>query len=121
MATVTINPPLGSDGAAPIKRRYGVGSASVQTSGIADCDAIDVRDYRDIAVKPPAAVTALTVYTAETADGTYVLVDSIGTNGVVTVVASKWNTLDTAKIGPFGFIKLLPTGGSGTASIVGKT
>lgn len=120
MATVLLNPPSGSDGATATKRRYGVGSASLAAL-LADCDAIDIREYRDVAVKPPAAVTSLAVYASETASGTYVLVDNIGTAGAVTVTASKWNVLDTAKIAPFGFIKLLPTGGTGTASILGKT
>lgn len=121
MATKTIDPVIGSDSAHATKKRWGLATAVAVTSAIGTCDAIDVRDYRDLAVKPSAGVTALSVYASETVGGTYVLVDSIGTNGSVTVVASKWNVLDTTKIAPFGWIKLLAAGADGTVSITGKT
>ena len=120
MATVIISPPANSMSASPIKRRWGQVSAAVNTV-LANCDVIDVRDFRDIAVKPPVSVTSLTVYSSETENGTYVIVNDIGTAGVVTVVADKWNVLDTTKIGPFGFIKLLSAGASGSAVVQGKT
>ena len=121
MATKTIDAPARSDGAAPYKRRYGVATTVAVHATLGSCDVLDARDYRDIAVKPPASVTALAVYASETADGTFVLVDNIGTAGDVTVTASKWNTLDTAKIGPYGFLKFQSTGANGNMSVVGKT
>lgn len=120
MATVVVNPGANSLGASPVKRRWGTVSAAVN-SALGSCDVIDIRDYREIAVKPPAGVTALAVYSSESENGTYVLVDNIGTNGVVTVVADKWNVLDTAKICALGFIKLVSTGANGSAVIQGKT
>lgn len=120
MATKILNPPNGSSGADAIKRRYGTAADVVVDTTLATCEPVDVRDYRELAVKPSASITSLGVYAAETADGAFVLVDNIGTNGAVTVVASKWNTLDTAKIGPYGFLKFVPNT-NGTVQVVGKT
>lgn len=120
MATKIINPPSGSQAAEAVKSRYGVASAVALDTVLADCDVVDIREWRDIAIKPSVNVTTVTVHASETEDGTYVIVDNIGTNGAVTVVASKWTTLDITKIAPFGFIKLLGNV-DGTASLVGKT
>lgn len=120
MATKIINPVSGSAGADAVKRRYGTVAGVVVDTTLGDCDVLDIQDYRDIAVKPSASITSLVVYAAEAANGSFVIVDNIGTNGSVTVVAAKWNTLDTAKIGPYGFIKLVPNV-DGTVEVVGKT
>ena len=121
MSTIIVSPPAESVGADAIKHRVGVGSAiAVHDSLIASCDVADIGDYTQIGVKPSANITTLTFHAAETAGGTYVLIDSIGTAGVVTVVASKWNTLDPAKIGPYRFIKALGNV-AGTIVIIGKT
>lgn len=120
MATKIINPPAASQAAEVTKPRYGTTTFHCDTT-LADCDVLDIREWRDIAIKPVAAVTAVAVYAAETADGTFVLVDNIGTAGSVTVTASKWNVLDITKIAPFGFVKLVPTGAEGTFAVVGKT
>lgn len=121
MATRTIDPLSGSDGASPTKRRYGaINVAATVDTTLGNCDVIDIREMHDIAVKPSAGITTLTVYASETAAGTFVIIDSIGTNGAVTVVASKWNTLDITKIGPYGFLKMVPNT-NGTVSVVGKT
>lgn len=121
MATKTLDQPANSGpGASATKRRYGYGTVAVHTT-LASCDVIDIRDYRDIGVKPPTGVTALVVYAAETVDGTFVLVDNIGTNGSVTMTAERWFTLDTTKIGPYGFIKLQSAGATGNAAVAGKT
>lgn len=120
MATKIVNPPAGSMGADAIKHRYGTIDAVAVNTNIANCDVLDIRDYLYVALKPSAGITTLTFYGAETAAGTYVVIDSIGTNGAVTVVAAKWNALDTTKIGPFGFIKMVPNT-NGTVEVVAKT
>lgn len=121
MATVILNPPANSDGANATKRRFVTGSGTVHAT-LGTCDIIDVREIGEyLAVKPPAGCTGLSVYAAETAADTFVLVDSIGTNGAVTVVASKWNVFDITKIGPFGFLKFVAAGANGTAIFCGKT
>jgi len=119
MAVVTLVP-VNSPGAETIKRRYGTVLGAVVNTTLGSCDEIDIRDYQAIAAKPSAGITSLSVYASDAAAGTYVLVDSIGTNGVVTVVASKWNVFDITKIHPFGFIKLVPNT-NGTVDVVGKT
>lgn len=116
----TLSAPTGSQGAEATKRRYGTLAGVVVDTTLGNCDSVDIREFRDIGLKPSASITSLSIYAAETASGTYVLVDSIGTNGAVTVVAAKWNTLDTTKIGPYGFIKMVPNT-NGTVEVVGKT
>ena len=115
-----LNPPTGSDGASPTKKRYATQSITCHASDLAECDSLDVRDYESLAVKPPASATTITVHASETASGTYVLVDNIGTNGVITCPASKWTTLDVTKIAPFGFLKFFTSTG-GAMGVVGKT
>ena len=101
-------------------RRYGTTTIACHASDLASCDVLDIRDYKDIAIKLPASATTFTVHASETEGGTYVLVDNIGTNGVVTAPASKWTALDITKIGPFGFLKIF-TSTAGTAAVVGKS
>lgn len=120
MATKTITPPSGSQGAEAVKPRYGTTDAVAVNTTLGSCDVLDVREFRDIAVKPSASITSLVVYAAETASGTFVIVETIGTNGSVTVVASRWNVLDITKIAPFGFLKFVPNT-NGTVEVVGKT
>lgn len=120
MATKTVNPPSGSQGAESVKPRYGTIDAVAVNTTLGSCDVVDIRDWRDIAVKPSASITSLVVYASETVSGTFVIVETIGTNGSVTVVASRWNVLDVTKIAPFGFIKLVPNT-NGTVEVVAKT
>lgn len=120
MATKALAAPSGSQSAESIKRRYGTVAGVVVDTTLADCDVLDIREFEAVAVKPSAGITSLSVYASETAGGTFVLVDSIGTNGAVTVVASKWNVLDVTKIAPFGFVKFVPNA-DGTVEVVGKT
>lgn len=116
-----LNPPANSDGATAQKRRYGAQSVTTHTADLGECDSLDIRDYESIAVKPPATATTITVHASETAAGTYVLVDSIGTNGVITLPASKWTALDVTKIAPFGFLKFFSNNTPGAMAVVGKT
>jgi hypothetical protein len=118
-ANVTINAASGSDGAQATKRRYGTCLAAVVDTTLDNCDIVDVRDYASIAVKPSAGITSLTVYSSDIASGTFVIVDSLGTAGAVTVTASKWNVIDLTKL-PFGFLKFVPNS-NGTIDVVGKT
>lgn len=120
MPTKIVNAPNGSQSADVIKRRYGTAAAVTVNTTLADCDPVDIRDYKDIAVKPSASITSLVVYASETESGTYVIVETIGTNGSVTVVAARWNVLDITKIGPFGFLKFVPNT-NGTVEVVAKT
>jgi len=120
LLTPKLNPPTGSDGAMAVKPRYGVLTTFHTDTVLGDCDVVDIRDFRDIAVKPGATITTITIHASEAADGTFVLVDNIGTNGVVTLPASKWTALDVTKIAPFGFIKIMSSA-DGEAAMVGKT
>lgn len=120
MATVILAPPSGSDAASATKRNFRTGTAAIHAT-LGSADVLDVREIKELAIKPPASVTAVDVYGCETASGTFVLIDSIGTNGVVSVVASKWNTFDVAKLGPYGFLKFVSTGANGNAVFCGKS
>lgn len=83
-------------------------------------DVLDLRGVRTLAVKPSASVTTLTCYGCDTNNGTFVLIDSLGTNGVVTVVASKWNVFDPTKIGPIHFIQMKSDQAGATAVVMAK-
>jgi hypothetical protein len=111
-----LNPPSGSDGANAIKRRWASQTSACHATDLAECDSLDVRDYESLAVKPPAAATTITVHASETAAGTYVLVDNLGTNGVITCPASKWTTLSLAGL---GFLKFF-TSTAGNMVVTGK-
>jgi hypothetical protein len=104
MATRLLNPPPGSQAADAIKRRYGTASVAVHTADLAQSDALDCREYRSLAVKPPAEATELTIYGAVTADGEFVLVDA--TDGIATVVGDTWFVLPAAAVA-HGFLKFL--------------
>lgn len=118
MATKAINPASGSTSADIIKRRYGTATVAVHAT-LGNCDILDCRDYSEIAIKPPASVTGISVYAAESEAGTFVLVDNIGTNGAITLPASKFTVIQLA--GPFGFLKFVSAGANGDAIVVGKT
>lgn len=119
MATVKLNPPARSDGANATKRRSGVATLAVHTS-LESCDVLDYQEFALGAVKVPASVTSLTAYGAETADGSFVLIDDVGTNGTFTVVASKWVALP-AGLAAYPFLKFVSAGATGNAVVVGKT
>lgn len=123
MTTMIVSPETGATGAEAIKRRYGsvLGAAVNQSVGLASCDIIDIRDYFAIAVKPSAGITQLSVYASpDKTAANFVLVDSIGTAGVVSTPASKWTVLDPTKIAPFGYLKFIPNA-DGTVDVVGKS
>lgn len=120
MATKTINPLSGASAAEVVMRRFGTTTVTCHGTDPATSDVLDKREYQSIAVKPPASATTITVYAAEAADGTFVLVDNIGTNGVITCPASKWTTLDPTKIAPLGFLKFLAST-AGTMSVMGQS
>jgi len=86
-----------------------------------ECDSLDFTGYRFLSVKPPAAVTSLSFYGSETIGGTYVLIDSLGTGGAVTVAASKWNAIDGTKIAPFSFIQMVSNQNVANASFCAST
>jgi len=112
--------PANSPGAEVVKRRYGSVTGVVVDTTLANCDVINLSEFAFVAVKPSASITSLTVYTSDSASGTFVICDSFGSSGVVTVVASKYNVLDTAKTPPLGFMKLVPNT-NGTVDVIAKT
>lgn len=87
---------------------------------VATADAVDVRDLTAFAIYPGALV-GVKVYApkvavdetnaATVADADWVLCNDIGTAGVVTVVASKWNTIEADSF-PYGFLKFVDNAGS---------
>ena len=102
----------------PASPKKGIANANIAVSSTqSECDSLDFTGYRFMAVKPPTSVTSLTFYGSETIGGTYVLIDSLGTNGAVTVAASKWNVIDGTKIAPFSFIQMVSNQAVANASI----
>lgn len=85
------------------------------------CDKLDFRGFKFLSVKPPAGVTALTFYGAAASGDTFVLINDLGTNGVVSVTASVWNVIDYTKLAPHHFIQMQSTGGNGNASCLAST
>lgn len=97
-------------------------AAIVINSTQASCDVVDIRGIKTMSVNPVsggAAITTLTFYGCDTNNGTFVLINDLGTNGVVNVVDSKWQAIDTTKLAPHAFIQMKPDT-TGTATIVGK-
>ena len=105
----------------PSSPKKGVATGIIINSTQTEDDMLDISGYRFFAVKPSANVTTLTFYGSETSSGTYVLIDSIGTNGVVTVVASRWNALDGTKLMPFSYIQMKSDQAAATASVCAST
>jgi hypothetical protein len=85
-----------------------------------NCDVLNVGGVRSLAVKPSASVTKLTFYGCDTSGGTFVLIDSLGTSGDVTVVASKWNTIVATSLFPYAFIQMKSDQASATAVVMAK-
>lgn len=102
-----------------IKKRQASVSIAVNSS-IGSCDVLDCRQYSSLAIKPPTGCTGLTAYASESAAGTFVLVNDVGTNGAFNVTASVFQLLD-AKLAPYGFLKFVAAGANGNAVVVGKT
>jgi len=105
----------------PSSPKKGVATSIAVSSTLSECDYLDISGFRTLAVKPPASVTQITVYASETPTGTYVIVDSLGASGVITVVASKWNVIDPAKIAPFSYVQLLSNQTVANASVLAST
>lgn len=90
----------------PVSPKKSIASTVQVSSTQSECDMLDIRQIKFLAVKPPASVTALTVYGCQTVNGTYVLINDLGSSGVVTVVASVWTSLDYTKLAPHQFIQM---------------
>lgn len=84
------------------------------------CDTLDIRGCKSLSVKPPASVTSLTFYSSETVGGTYVLINDLGTAGVVTVTASVWTTINAAHIAQHSYIQMKSAGATGNAIVLGS-
>lgn len=101
--------------------RKGLATGVIVNSTQSEDDKLDFTGFRSLAVKPSASVTSLTFYGSETIDGTYVLITSLGTAGVVTVTASVWNVIDATKTAPFCFIQMKSDQSAATASVLAST
>jgi hypothetical protein len=112
---------VGTSPATVTSPKKGVATLITINSTQSECDLFDFTGYRTMAIKPSASVTTITFYGSETSTGTYVLIDSLGTNGVVTVVASKWNVIDATKIAPFSYLQMKSDQAAATASILAST
>ena len=110
-----------SSPSSPSSPKKGVATSIAVSSTLSECDYLDISGFRTLAIKPPASVTAITVYASETATGTFVIVDSLGSSGVITVVASKWNVIDPTKIAPFSYVQLLSNQTVASASVLAST
>lgn len=101
----------------PLARIYRTETVAI-TNDIGTCGVINMQNASGLAVLVPTGVTSLTYYACATTDGTYVIVDNLGTAGVSTVTAAKWFTCP-ADIFPYPFVKLLgnAAGGSTTACV----
>ena len=106
----------------PSSPKKGVATGIIINSTQSECDMLDISGYRFFAVKPSASVGTLTFYGSETSSGTYVLIDSIGTNGVVTIAnATRWVALDGTKLMPFSYIQMKSDQAAATASVCAST
>ncbi len=105
----------------PSSPKKGVATSIAVSSTLSECDIVDISGFRSLAIKPPASVTQITVYASETIGGTFVIIDSLGTSGVITTVASKWNVIDTAKSAPFSYVQFLSNQTVANASLVAST
>lgn len=101
--------------------RKGVASTYATNTTQGSCDVLDFRGFKQLSVKPPASVTSLTFYGSETEGGTYVLINDLGTNGVVTVTASVWTAIDTTKIAQHSFLQMKSAGANGNVVCVAST
>lgn len=101
--------------------RKGVASTYATHTTQGSCDVLDFRGFTKLSVKPPASVTAMTFYGSETEGGTYVLINDLGTAGVVTLTASVWTSIDTTKIASHSFLQMKATGGTGNMPCLAST
>lgn len=111
----------GSSPNTPASPKKGVATGILVSSTLSECDNLDITGYRFLAVKPPASVTAIIFHGSETINGTYVIIDSLGTSGSVAVTASKWNVIDGTKIAPFSYIQMKSDQTVASASVCAST
>ncbi len=90
----------------PSVPKKGYATAVQVSSTQTECDKLDMRGFQFLSVKPPASVTSLTFYGAQTATDAFVLINDLGTNGAVTVVASVWTSIDWTKLAMHHFIQM---------------
>lgn len=113
-----------SAGTSPLSKaspKKGVATGIVVNSNQANVDSLDITGYRFFAVKPSANVTTLTFYGSETLTGTYVLINDLGSSGIVTLPASKWTVVDGTKIAPHSYIQMVSDQASATVSVCAST
>ncbi len=103
------------------KKAYTATTLVAVNSNQALCDVLDIRSFRMLAVKPPVGVTSLTIYACNVNNGTFVLVNDLGSSGVVTLTASVWTSLDWTKLAPHHFIQMKSAGANGNAVVVVST
>jgi hypothetical protein len=107
MANVSPVVPQGNELVQAVKVAYASGSALAVNSSIASCEYLDFREFNKLAILGPSALASVTVLAAVTATGTYSIVNSVGTSGVVPIAVTKWHGFDPNQVGPLGFLKFL--------------
>jgi hypothetical protein len=121
MAVVQLNNIGGGANNSALKRRSYSDSLDIhQTVGSADV--LDIRNVSAVAIKIPAAVTAINVFGCHTDDGTFTQIhDWEGTAAAITsVTAGDWYDLP-ACIFAFPYIRIKSTTANGTATVVAKS
>lgn len=99
--------------------RHGVVTAATISPTIANCDSIDIRGMKAIAILPPANVNSITVFAAHTeVSSAYKLINGFGTSGVSAMAVTVWNAL--AGLDAYGYIKIQASASVGTAVLLGK-
>jgi hypothetical protein len=93
--------------------RKGVASTVAVHTTQGSCDILDFRGFRHLSVKPPTGVTSLTFYGSQTEAGTYVLLNDLGTAGVVTLTADVWTSIDWTKVASHSFLQMKSAGNTG--------
>jgi len=101
--------------------KKGVATTVQVSSTQSECDFLDIRGFKFLAVKPPASVTTLTFYGCQTKGGTYVLINDLGTAGVVTLTASRWTSIDYTKLAPHHFIQMKSDQAQAAATCLAST
>lgn len=99
---------------AQMTRRSRVSAPVIHTT-LGTCTAIELRNASGAAVLIPTGITEITYYACDTVDGTFAIVNNVGTAGVDAVAADKWHVLP-AELFPLPFLKIKSTSGTGTAT-----
>ena len=104
---------------APIERKKLVFTGTIHST-LANCTVIDMNDYSGLSFLVPSGVTQVTYYASAASDGSFGVVDNIGTAGAETVTADNWHVVP-AEVFSLPFVKIrVTTGTGGSTSIAVK-